>query len=200
MIFFDPTLEISTTKAEKGVLKSLKRTLAGETFLLNQFTATKDGYLGLTPPFAGDLMHLPLKQGESWKLFSGAYVASSVEQITTNTKWQGAKKGFLGGERMFTLDIEATNGPADVFIGANGAFIEVNLVDGQVFNVDNGHLVAMENTVFYDIKRVGNWKSTMFSGEGVITQLTGPGRVIMQSRNPREFAMWMYKLMPKPSR
>ena len=39
MTFFDPTLEISTKKATKGFLKSLKRMLAGETFFLNTFHA-----------------------------------------------------------------------------------------------------------------------------------------------------------------
>ncbi|GAJ07090.1 unnamed protein product, partial [marine sediment metagenome] len=71
MIFFDPTLEISTKKASKGFLKSLKRVLAGETFFMNTFKALDDGSLGLAPAFPGDLMHLPLKQNESWILFSG---------------------------------------------------------------------------------------------------------------------------------
>ena len=60
MIFFDPTLEISTKKATKGFLKSLKRVLAGETFFKNTFTALDDGSLGLAPAFPGDLMHIPL--------------------------------------------------------------------------------------------------------------------------------------------
>ena len=62
MIFFDPTLEISTKKASKGFLKSLKRVLAGETFFMNTFKALDEGSLGLAPSFPGDLMHLPLKQ------------------------------------------------------------------------------------------------------------------------------------------
>jgi uncharacterized protein (AIM24 family) len=39
MIFFDPSLEISTKKASSGFLKSLKRVLAGETFFMNTFNA-----------------------------------------------------------------------------------------------------------------------------------------------------------------
>jgi len=58
----------------------------------------------------------------------------------------------------------------------------------------------MEASVTFDIKRVGGWKATMLSGEGVVCQLTGPGKVIIQSRNPREYAMWLYKFMPHPSR
>jgi uncharacterized protein (TIGR00266 family) len=197
MIFFDPQLEITTRKASKGIFKSLKRTFAGETFFLNEFYAKDNGYVGLAPPFAGDIMHIPIEEGEIWKLFSGVFVASS-KNIETETRWIGLKKAFFSGESAFTLNCKALDGPADVFVGANGAFYEIQLEDNQVFNCDNGHLVAMESSVAMDIKKVGGWKTTLLSGEGVITQLTGPGRVIMQSRNPREFAMWLYKLMPKP--
>ncbi|MHA1720906.1 MAG: TIGR00266 family protein [Promethearchaeota archaeon] len=198
MMFFEPTIEIETKKAEKGILKSLKRTLAGETLLLNYFTAINNGWLSLAPPFAGDLMHIPMEQGSSWIVFSGGYIASSLN-LSQTTGFTGFKKSFFSGESAFALTISANEGPGDLFIGANGAFIEWNLQPGQILNCDNGHLVAMESTVKFDIKRVGGWKATLLSGEGVVCQLTGPGKVIIQSRNPREYAMWLYRFMPHPS-
>lgn len=197
MIYFDPTLTISTKKASKGFLKSLKRVLAGETFFLNTFEANKAGNLGLAPAFPGDLMHLSLEKNDSWILFSGCFIASSIH-FETETSYLGLKRSIFGGERAFYLKVDALNGPGDLFIGAMGAFIETHLADNQLFNCDNGHLVAMESTVTFDIKKVGGLKSTFLSGEGLITQLKGPGRVIMQSRNPREFALWLYNFMPKP--
>ncbi|MHA2185295.1 MAG: TIGR00266 family protein [Promethearchaeota archaeon] len=199
MIYFDPSLEISTKKASSGFLKSLKRVLAGETFFMNTFNAMDDGSLGLAPAFPGDLMHLALKENQSWILFSGCFVASSIH-FETQTNFLGLKRSFFGGERAFYLQIDALNGPGDLFIGAMGAFFEITLEKDQLFNCDNGHLVAMESSVTFDIKKVGGLKSTFLSGEGVIAQLKGPGRVIMQSRNPREFALWLYNFMPKPHR
>ncbi len=199
MIFFDPTLEISTKKATTGFLKSLKRVLAGETFFMNTFLALDDGSLGLAPAFPGDLMHIALNKNDSWILFSGCFVASSVH-FETETNFLGLKKSFFGGERAFYLQMDALNGPGDLFVGAMGAFLELTLADGQIFNCDNGHLVAMESSVSFEIKKVGGLKSTFLSGEGVVAQLTGPGKVIMQSRNPREFALWLYNFMPKQSR
>lgn len=198
MMFFEPTIVIETKKAEKSLLKSLKRTLAGETMLLNYFTANNNGWLSLAPPFAGDLMYLAMEQGSSWIVFSGGYIASSLG-LTQITGFTGLKKSFFSGESAFALTISADEGPGDLFIGANGAFIEWTLQPGQILNCDNGHLVAMESTISMDIKKVGGWKATMLSGEGVVCQLTGPGRVIIQSRNPREYAMWLYRFMPHPS-
>lgn len=198
MMFMEPTIEIRTKKAEKGFFKSIARSFAGETFLMNFFHANSNGWLSLAPPFAGDLMHIPLEQGDQWEIFSGGYVASSVN-LTQNTRFQGLKKGLLSRERAFIITVAAENGPGDLFVGANGSFIEWTLQPGQILNVDNGHLVAMSGGVHMDIKRVGGWKSTILSGEGVVCQMTGPGKVIIQSRNPQEFANWMYRLMPHPS-
>ncbi|MHA1819510.1 MAG: TIGR00266 family protein [Promethearchaeota archaeon] len=198
MVFFSPSLEITTRKAQKGFLKSLKRMLASETFLLNEFTANGDGELGLAPSFSGDIRHLRVPNGKSWVLFSGAFIASSLN-VVTETKWQGLKKAFFSGESAFTLNITPTQGDADVFIGAYGAFIEKDLEPGEVFNCDNGHLVAMESSIQMNIKRVGNWKATLLSGEGVITELIGPGKVIMQTRNVREFALWLSRFIPSSS-
>jgi uncharacterized protein (TIGR00266 family) len=195
MIYFSPALEISTKKADRGFLKSLKRTLAGERFFMNSFKAHGDGDLGLAPPFLGDLKHIPLEAGENWVLFSGCFIASSMH-FKTETEFLGLKRGLFSGERAFYLLVDAAEKPGDLFIGANGAFFEITLAPGQIFNCDNGHLAAMEKSVTFDIKKVGNLKSTFLSGEGLITQLKGPGKVIMQSRNPREFAMWIYSLMP----
>ena len=198
MMFMEPTIEIQTKKAEKGFMKSLKRTLAGETLLMNYFTAINNGWLALCPPFVGDIKHLPMDQGDVWKVFSGGYIASSTN-LAQSTQFQGMKRGLLSRERAFILTVAAEEGPGDLFVGANGSFLEWTLQPGQILNVDNGHLVAMSGTVQMDIKRVGSWKTTMFSGEGVVCQMTGPGKVIIQSRNPQEFANWMYKLMPHPS-
>lgn len=198
MMFFEPTLEIQTKKAEKGFLKSIARSLAGETFLLNFFHANDNGWVSLAPVYAGDLMHLPVARGQSWTVFSGGYIASSPE-LKQETRFMGFKKGVFSGERAFFLDISAPEVPGDLFVSGNGAFVEWNLQPGQILNCDNGHLVAMESTVQFDIKRVGGWKATAFSGEGVVAQLVGPGKVIMQSRNPQEYAQWLYKFMPHPN-
>ncbi len=198
MIYFDPTLDISTKKASKGLFKSIKRAFAGETFFMNTFKANDEGSLGIAPAFPGDVMHIPMEAGDSWVLFSGCFLGSSIH-FETDTNFLGLKRSFFGGERAFFLKVDAAHGAGDLFVGAMGAFHEMRLEPGQLFNCDNGHLVAMESSVSFDIKKVGGLKSTFLSGEGVIAQVKGPGRVIMQSRNPREFALWLYNFMPKPS-
>jgi len=40
-------------------------------------------------------------------------------------------------------------------------------------------------------------KSTMFSGEGLVCELTGPGKVMIQSRSEESFLSWLIPKVPK---
>ncbi len=116
-------------------------------------------------------------------------MASSLA-IDTDSKFQGFKKGFFSGESMFFLEVSAT-APSDLFIAAYGAFETFDLKPGESLMLDNGHLVAMESQARFEIKRVGGIKSTIFSGEGLVLKVTGPGKLITQTRSPAGFLSWV---------
>ena len=100
---------------------------------------------------------------------------------------------------MFFLKAKARE-PSDMFISAYGAFQNFDLGPGEEFILDTGHLVAMESTVQYSIKRVGGIKSTLFSKEGLVLNLKGPGRVVTQTRDPNYFISWLSALLPERGR
>ncbi|MHC1592004.1 MAG: AIM24 family protein, partial [Candidatus Helarchaeales archaeon] len=137
--------------------------------------------------------------GDNWVVFSGGFMACSPKN-DASTRFQGIKKGFFSGERMFFLDLLAEDGPADLFVAANGAFKRFELEKGESMIIDNGHLVAQEKSVQYEIKKVGGIKATIFSGEGLVVKLTGPGKVIIQTRNPSEFISWIDRMLPNRER
>ena len=58
-------------------------------------------------------------------------------------------------------------------------------------------MVAFDETVNYRVTRVGGLKSTLFSGEGLVVELTGPGRVLIQSRSADSFLSWLIPQLPK---
>lgn len=65
------------------------------------------------------------------------------------------------------------------------------LVEGEKYIIDNGHLVAWNCK--YVVERVasGGIISGLSSGEGLVCKFIGPGRVYMQTRNPAAFSVWM---------
>ena len=76
-----------------------------------------------------------------------------------------------------------------IFLEADGDPIEKILEKGEVLKVDTGNVVAMEPSVGYEIETVKGLGNILLGGEGLfLTKLVGPGRVILQSQNFKDFA------------
>lgn len=178
------------TKARGGVLSSLKRAaLGGESFFINTYTATGGpGLIFISPGPPGDLRHLQLTGGDFY-IQSSAFVASSPG-LTLDTKWGGAKT-FFGGEGLFIL--KAT-GQGDLIFNSFGAIHEVQ-VDGR-YTVDTGHIVAFEPTLSFNVRKVGGLKSLFLSGEGLVCDFTGKGKLYLQTRKPAGFVHWLAAYRP----
>ena len=181
------------TKAEGGLLKSLARSvLGGESFFVNRYVApAQGGEITLAPALPGDLALLELT-GETMLLQSGAYVASS-DGIQLDTKWGGAKT-FFASEGLIML---RASGAGTLVISSYGAIHELNLAAGQTYTVDTGHLVAFSDNIGFKVRSIGGIKSTLFSGEGLVVDLTGPGKVFLQTRSMDAFLGWLIPRLPK---
>lgn len=182
-----------TTGATGGILKSLGRALlGGESFFQNTYVAPANGgEVTVAPALPGDLFTLDL-QNESLLVQSGSYVASETG-IAVDTKWGGAKT-FFASEGLIMLRAQ---GRGKLLLSSFGAIHEVNLGTGQRYTVDTGHLVAFTDGIGFQVRRIGGVKSTLFSGEGLVVDLTGPGRVLMQTRSSDAFLAWLIPKLPK---
>jgi uncharacterized protein (TIGR00266 family) len=112
-----------------------------------------------------------------------------------DTKWGGAK-GFFGSGSLLLLRV---SGQGQVLMSAYGAIEVRDLQPGQRYIVDTGHIVGFDASIQFAVQRVGNWKSTFLSGEGLVVQLTGPGRVYMQTRSDESFVSWLAPKLPSKS-
>lgn len=91
-------------------------------------------------------------------------------------------------------------GNGKLIVSSYGAIHELNLSSGEKYTVDTGHLVAFTEDVGFNVRRVGGLKSTLFSGEGLVVDLTGPGRVLMQTRSTDAFLSWLIPQLPKSNK
>jgi uncharacterized protein (TIGR00266 family) len=182
-----------TTKAQGGLLGGLKRSvLGGETFFINTFSASEAaGEVIVAPPLPGDILHLPVDGTKAIMVQSGSWLAGEAA-VTVDTKWGGAKT-FFSGEGLFLL---RCTGQGDMLVASYGAIFERDLAAGESFKVDTGHIVAFEEGVGYEVNKVGGWKSTFLSGEGLVATFTGPGKVWQQSRSPQDLIGWLTVKLP----
>jgi uncharacterized protein (TIGR00266 family) len=125
-------------------------------------------------------------QDERLLVQSGSYVASAAG-IELDTRWSGAKT-FFASEGLIML---RARGSGTLLLSSYGAIHDVTLAPGEQYIVDTGHLVAFTEGMGFEVRTVGGLKSTLFSGEGLVVDLTGPGRVLLQSRSTDQFLAWL---------
>ncbi len=193
MMSFSPGISIETHRAQKGkgVLRSLKTSfLGGESFWMNTFTATSgEGTVTLAPTLPGDIALVDC-DGTIF-VQSSSFLAGSTE-LEMDTAFQGMK-GFFSGESLFFLKI---SGRGPLLLSSYGGIEEIRVKDSLV--VDTGHIVAFDEGLNYSIKKFGGWKSFFLSGEGLVCEFNGNGRVWIQSRNVASLTTWLTaKLPPK---
>jgi uncharacterized protein (TIGR00266 family) len=182
------------TRAEGGLFGGLKRMVAGESFFQNTFTApTQGGELTLAATLPGD-MRVMVVEGQGLLLQSGAYVASETG-VTIDAGW-GGSRGFFGGKGLILLKV---SGRGQLLLAAYGALEERVLQAGQRYTVDTGHIVALDPSVAFQLRKSGSWASAILGGEGLVCELTGPGRILMQSRSEQSFLGWLIPKLPTRS-
>ena len=186
------TLETSATG---GFLKSLKRSLlGGESFFQNLYTApAQGGSLLVAPSLPGDLKVLDIT--EPMLVQSGAYVASETA-LTLDSKWGGSKSFFGTGGGLFMLKAE---GRGQMIVSSYGAIHEMSLAPGESYTIDTGHLVALPESMPFQTRSIGGIKTFLFSGEGFVADLVGPGKVLIQTRSQDQFLSWLIPKLPQPS-
>ncbi len=178
-----------SAKAEGGVMRSLKRAaLGGESFFVSTYTAPQQGgFVDVAARLPGDISSYAVGGGQALFVSKGSWIASEAT-VDLNTKWGGFKNMF-GSEGAFILRAEGTG---QLVFACYGALEVWNLEAGQHFTVDTGHMVAYEESVQMSLRRAtGGLVQSFKSGEGLVFDFEGPGRVWTQTRNPNELLGWI---------
>jgi uncharacterized protein (TIGR00266 family) len=192
MVGRDSGIEMKTN-LQGGLGGALKRKLlGGESLFQNTFTATAPGQtLWFAPAPEGAIECITMQPGMEIFIQSGAYLASTPG-ITLDTKWQGAKGFFSGG--VFLL---RAYGQGLLWFSSYGGLHPIDI--GQQYAgyiCDNTHMVAFTQGLNYNIRKIGGLKSLFLSGEGLVCEFQGQGRLWLQTRNPGSLAAFLHPFRP----
>jgi len=182
MASMSSTVEMSTRFNGGFFSGVLRRVFGGESLFINEFTTRSSGEIVLTQPTPGDIECIELK-GNTLYLQPGAFIACDPT-VSLGMGWAGFAS-FIGGEGLFRLKV---SGQGRVWFGAYGG-IFAREIEGE-YVVDSGHLIAYEPSIHLRAGMAGGIFSSFFGGEGLVTRVTGPGRIYMQSRSIEGLAAW----------
>ena len=194
MVAMSATLDV-TGNMEGGLLGGLaRRMFTGASFFFQRLTAARGpGYALLGHPIPGGIIDVALDGSYGLMVQKGGFLAAE-ESVQVDTALQNLAQGFFSKEGFFVLNVR---GRGTVFLSSYGAIHAINLAAGEEIVVDNGHLVAWPDYMYYKIEKASNgWISSVMSGECLVCRFRGPGPVLIQTRNPESFAGWVRGMMP----
>ena len=108
----------------------------------------------------------------------GAFLAAT-EGVDIDSE-VGGLSSVLSGAGLTPL---ALKGTGTAFVDAYGGLEKLELAAGESYVLDNEHLIAWDDQIEYSTRRVGDLKSTLLSGEGIVFEFTGPGTAWYQTRD-----------------
>ncbi|MCA9195438.1 MAG: TIGR00266 family protein [Planctomycetales bacterium] len=175
-----------------------KRLITGESLFTTVFThggPSGKARVGFAAPYPGTIIPLQLSNYNGRIICQKDSFLAAAKGVQIGIHFQ--KKiltGLFGGEGFI---MQKLDGDGLVFIHAGGTIREYELGPGETLHVDTGCLVALTQTVNYDVQRAGNIKSMIFGGEGLfLAHLTGPGHVWLQSLPFSRLAGRIYAAIP----
>ena len=178
MVSMSANIELQS-QMKGGLFGAIKRAAGGESAFVSTFTARGGpGEVTFAPGAPGDIAAIEL-DNQSFFVQSSSYLAGDAS-LTVDTKWGGAKS-FFGGEGLFVMLVQ---GRGLLLVSSFGAIHRKTLRPGERYVVDTGHLVAWEGTTQYTLRKAAaGFFRSMMSGEGIVAEFTGPGDLLIQTRN-----------------
>lgn len=178
-----PNLPLDTRIIGSKLGALARKLVGGESLFVGQYGGGSGGEVAISPSVPGAVVHYKL-EGKPLRLTAGAFLACT-SGINLKTRF-GGLKALFSGEGAFIIDAVGTG---DLFFNTYGAVVEREL-DGELV-VDTGHLVAWEPQLDYSIGGMGGLKQTFFSGEGLVMNFKGRGKIWLQTRTLGHTAGWL---------
>jgi uncharacterized protein (TIGR00266 family) len=185
MSSMDAQLDL-TAHFNGGLFKGLVRKyLGGESLFISHFknATTSPRRITIVQPTPGQILCKQL-QNEDYYLQPGAFLACE-ESVKIGLCFAGFTS-WIAREGLFRIKM---SGAGKVWFGAYGALLEKE-IDGE-YIVDTSHLVAYEPSIKLHLQLAGGLFASFFGGEGLVTRVSGKGKIIIQTRSLSGLASWL---------
>lgn len=185
----------SNKKGIGGVLGALGRSItSGESMFITEATGTShDGLLGIAPSIPGKIVCLEVTPACHYYLNNGAFLACD-NTVSYEMKTQSVGKALFGGTGGFF--VMHTSGQGDLLINAYGNIMEINVDADHPITIDNEHVIAWDDSLDYEIK-IASGTFGFTTGEGLVNEFHGNGKVYIQSRNLHSLADALIPFIPQ---
>lgn len=185
MSSMDASLDL-TAHFNGGLIKGLLRKyLGGESLFISRFNnaTSTPRRMTIVQPTPGEILCKELND-EVYYMQPGAFLACE-ESVKIGLGFAGFAS-WIAREGLFRIKV---SGHGKVWFGAYGALLEKE-VNGE-YIVDTSHLVAYDPSLRLNLQLAGGLFSSFFGGEGLVTRVSGQGKIVIQTRSISSLAGWL---------
>lgn len=201
MVYKSNGLELKTRLNAEGsgigkFFKALGRSMtSGENIFITEVVANQPGNIALAPPVPGKLLVLPVSGEKQYRLNDGAFLALDG---SANYKMEIQTLGKAIFSRTGGLFVMTTFGEGRLILNAFGSIEKITL-NGETVTVDNGHVLAWDSKLNYNLHFENKFLQSIGTGEGLVNTFSGYGDIYIQSLNLENFARQLSPLLQTQS-
>ncbi len=187
----------TSKKGIGGMFSAIGRSLtSGESFFITEATGENDqASLGIAPAVPGKIHCLHVHGNEQYRLNTGAFLACDHDVQYVMKRQEIGKALFGGTGGLFVME---TQGDGDILIACFGDIFELDVTPQTPITIDNEHVIAWDAALDYSI-RVASGTFGFTSGEGLVNEFSGYGKVYIQTRNIHNLADALRPFFPSSS-
>jgi len=196
MNYMSGNIEMNTTSG--GIMSGLFRSLSGSSIFYNIFRnpSQYDGFINLSGFYPGNVGCFYIPSGKTFCLVYDTYICSTLNlEISTKLRFGG----FILGYGLAFVKVTSTNTPGLLFISSFGNIIPITINPGSSVSIDNGVLIGFDENQSINTRSVGGFKSLLFSGEGLISNISNSGNtpitIYVQSRSKTAYIDYMKNMI-----
>ncbi len=195
------SIQLHTTTAtggSTGFFGALKRAVGGGGLFMTEFSAVgTPGVVAFAAKVPGEIMKLDIAPGRGYKVHRHGYLCGT-EGVAVGVGFQRSLGvGLFGGEGFI---LQQVTGQGTAWVELGGEIVSYDLPAGEQLLVHPGHVGLFEDTVTLDIRMMRGIRNALFGGDGLfLTELTGPGKVWLQTLTVPGLAHALQRYMTKES-
>jgi uncharacterized protein (TIGR00266 family) len=180
----------------RGFMKTAKRVVGGAGLFLTRYSALAEpGTVVFAAKLPGNIINVEVTPERSYYVHRTGFMAGT-EGIEASVALQQKKLtgGFFGGMGFFLQHLQ---GEGVAWLELSGEMFTYDLPAGRTIRVHPGHVGAFEETVSFNVSTIPGLANKFFGGNGFfLADLTGPGRIWLQSMSIQMLAAQLAEYMP----
>jgi uncharacterized protein (TIGR00266 family) len=168
--------------------------VSGESMFITEVVShVPGGAVAIAPSYPGTIMQLDVGQ-QQYRLNDSTFLAMEGTVGYTMQR-QNVGRSLFGGQGGFF--VMTTEGYGRLLVNSFGSIKVIQLNNAQSFAVDNGHVVAWDVNLDYDIQLQSGVLGSIGTGEGIVNLFRGTGIVLVQTLNLQTMAQAIAPFMPQ---